>query len=283
MPRVLFIGRSTIDLISLVEEFPHADSKVRALSNDIQAGGSALNAAITLAHLGGDAHLATSLGSDELYSNLVRSELDRHGVKPVDVCASPSFRIPVSTVISTRSTASRLIINSSADDCAETRQLPALIRSADFDIIQIDQYERHFVSAHTDALAAFTGPIVLDGGSWKDWSIDFLRLADIPIVSAEFHAQGPDGFGSLCAELSITRWAMTRGSDSVIYFDQGQFGEIPTSQVDAVDTLGAGDIFHGAFCHHFAENGQFADALARAADIAAASCTRLGTRAWMHA
>jgi sugar/nucleoside kinase (ribokinase family) len=50
--------------------------------------------------------------------------------------------------------------------------------------------------------------------------------------------------------------------------------------IKPVDTLGAGDIFHGAFCHYILQN-DFPVSLERAAEIASLSCTSLGTRAWI--
>jgi sugar/nucleoside kinase (ribokinase family) len=55
--------------------------------------------------------------------------------------------------------------------------------------------------------------------------------------------------------------------------------DVPT--VQAVDTLGAGDIFHGAFCHYILREN-FPTALKQAAHIASFSCQFFGTRRWMH-
>jgi sugar/nucleoside kinase (ribokinase family) len=49
-----------------------------------------------------------------------------------------------------------------------------------------------------------------------------------------------------------------------------------------VDTLGAGDIFHGAFCHYLLECNDFLLSLERAGEVASLSCTSLGTRAWIE-
>ena len=122
----------------------------------------------------------------------------------------------------------------------------------------------------------------MDGGSWKDWSPDYLRLADIPIVSESFFGGGPDAFGAECTALGIERWAMTRGARGVIWQDGRRRGEIPALEVPVVDTLGAGDIFHGAFCHAYAETGEFVTALEHANRIAARSCNAPGTRSHMH-
>ena len=52
-------------------------------------------------------------------------------------------------------------------------------------------------------------------------------------------------------------------------------------QVNVIDTLGAGDIFHGAFCYYFIQTGEFQQSLEEAAKVAAISCTYRGPRTWM--
>ncbi len=281
MSRALFIGRSVVDLTSLVEDFPAPDSKVKALVNDTIPGGSALNAAVTFCHLGGRADLASALGKNGPFRTVVLDDLRRHGVTHIEICDDPDYRIPLSTVVSTRSSGERMIINAAGEECERLHALPDLLRGG-YDLIQIDHYERPFVMRHADAIRDFEGPVILDGGGWKDWSPDYLRLADIPVVSEQFVADGPSGFAALCAELGVDRWAMTRGPNGVIWHDRGDSGEIPAIPVTAIDSLGAGDIFHGAFCHAFAETGDFVGALERANAVAGGSCESAGTRSWMN-
>ncbi|WP_299664537.1 PfkB family carbohydrate kinase [uncultured Ruegeria sp.] len=283
MSRALFIGRSVMDVTALVEDFPGPDGKTKALSNDVIPGGSALNAAVTFAHLGGTAALATSLGAPGPMKTMLTSDLKDRNVTVHDISNDPDYRIPLSTVVSTRSLGARMIVNGAGDECEKVRSQEGLILTEGYGLIQIDQYERHFVAAHADALRAFEGPIILDGGGWKDWSPDFLKLADIPIVSDVFCPEGLRAFANMCEELDIQRWAMTRGHAGVVWHDQGRRGEIPALEVDVVDSLGAGDIYHGAFCHAYLETGSFVDALNIANQIAGKSCTHAGTRSWMDA
>ncbi|MXX90472.1 MAG: hypothetical protein F4213_04475 [Boseongicola sp. SB0677_bin_26] len=282
MSQALFIGRSVLDVTALVADFPGPDGKAKALANDVIPGGSALNAAVTFAHLGGTASLATSLGSPGPMKAFLASDLSARNVTVHDVCNDPDYRIPLSTVVSTRGLGTRMIVNGAGDECEDVHSRNDLILGG-ADLIQIDQYERHFVAAHSGALQAYEGTIILDGGSWKDWSPDFLRLADIPIVSEVFCPDGPRAFANLCAELGIFRWAMTRGQRGVLWHERGAEGEIPALPIDAVDTMGAGDIFHGAFCHAFLESGSFVEALNAANQLAGRSCTHVGTRSWMDA
>ena len=281
MSSALFIGRSVIDVTSLVDAYPAPDAKVKALSSDIIPGGAALNAAVTFARLGGEAHLASAFGDAGPFRDLVFEDLRRHDVTPIEICADSEYRIPVSTVVSTRSTGERMIVNAAGEECARLRELPELFDGG-YDLIQLDQYEHPFVARQAEAIRAFDGPVILDGGGWKDWSPEFLGLADIPIVSEGFFAGGPDAFAAECAALGIERWAMTRGARGVIWHERGRRGEIPALPVTAVDTLGAGDIFHGAFCHAFIESGEFVAALEHANVVAARFCASPGTRSRMR-
>jgi sugar/nucleoside kinase (ribokinase family) len=54
------------------------------------------------------------------------------------------------------------------------------------------------------------------------------------------------------------------------------------AKIAAIDTLGAGDVLHGAFCHFFARKPVFEEALRWAAEIATLSCQSLGTQAWVR-
>ncbi|WP_281995715.1 PfkB family carbohydrate kinase [Ruegeria faecimaris] len=282
MSRALFIGRSVLDVLALVDDFPGPDGKTKALANDLIPGGSSLNAAIVFSHMGGDATLATSMGAEGLVRDFVTDDLKKYGIELRDICDDPSYHIPLSTVVSTRSLGARMIVNGAQDDCNRLKDGRDLFAS-DYNLIQLDQYEHPFVEQNFDDIRAFDGPVILDGGSWKEWSPDFLRLADVPVVSEVFLPQGPHAFAEMCNDLGLSRWAITRGTNGVIWQDGGSSGEIPAIPVTAVDTLGAGDIFHGAFCHAYAESGEFVEALNSANRIAARSCEFAGTRSWMRA
>ena len=281
MNNALFIGRAVLDITSLVEDFPGPDGKATALVNDVIPGGTALNAAVVYSHLGGQARLATSLGSPGFAYDCLASDLHENGVIIQDICNDPNYSIPISTVVSTRSLGMRMIVNGAGDDCQQIKCCPDVFTD-ELDLIQLDQYERYFVMQHREEIRSFKGPVVLDGGRWKDCSRDFLQMSDIPIVSEVFCAGGPAQFSSMCTELDIHRWAMTRGPHGIIWRDGNREGIIPAQPVKAIDSMGAGDFFHGAFCHEFVQSGAFVESLAFANRVAARSCESVGTRSWMR-
>jgi sugar/nucleoside kinase (ribokinase family) len=80
----------------------------------------------------------------------------------------------------------------------------------------------------------------------------------------------------------VKKAAITRGEKPIIA-NEGEVNllvEIP--KVKMIDTLGAGDIFHGAFCYYYAKNKDFHESLKQAAEVAAVSCKYRGPRTWMN-
>ncbi len=74
--------------------------------------------------------------------------------------------------------------------------------------------------------------------------------------------------------------AVTLGADGVLWFDQADdLRTTPAFDVDAIDTLGAGDVFHGAFALGLAEQRPIEEVIRRASAVAALKCTRFGGRA----
>jgi len=280
MNKALFIGRSVVDVLSHVRRFPEPDEKVKALNNDIFSGGSSLNAAVTFAHLGGEAFLYTSLSESGIDYDLIANELRSRNIKYNNINLSPNYKIPHSTVISSQESSERIIINGFQEESDKTI-LYDYLPLDDFDLIQLDQYEVGFVMNHKQFFESFKGSIVLDGGSWKNCSLDFLKIVDIPIVSEVFCVDGIDAFAKMCKELNIDKWAVTRGKNGVVWHDRNSDGVIKASQIDAIDTLGAGDIFHGAFCHYYLKSSDFKRSLEAANEIAGRSCLTIGTRSWM--
>ena len=95
--------------------------------------------------------------------------------------------------------------------------------------------------------------------------------------------QGP--LGNVMAYLDrqgVRYRAITRGERPLLYRTPEDNGEIAIEAVEVVDTLGAGDILHGAFCYYYAKDHQFVPALLHASQVATLSCQAFGTRSWME-
>jgi sugar/nucleoside kinase (ribokinase family) len=283
-PKGVFAGLCTFDLIQLVERVPAADEKVTALGQVVAAGGPAANAAATFAHLGGAATLITAVGDHPLAAG-VKADLADLGVDLVDLAAGDPRPPTVSSVLVTAGTGTRSVVSRNAAG----RHLPVppglgrLVEGAD--VVLVDGH--HPGLARAALRAAGDRPAVLDGGSWKEHLPGLLPLVDVAICSADLRAPAGQPAMAYLRGQGVPWVAVTGGPRPVRWAGPAGSGEIPVPTVDAVDTTGAGDVFHGAFAHTIAHGGglgeaAFVAALRRGAEVAAASCRSLGTREWMR-
>ncbi len=128
-------------------------------------------------------------------------------------------------------------------------------------------------------------PVVLDGGSWKQGMEDLLPMVDVAVCSAAFFPPRTGTHEEVLDDLQergIDRVAVTRGGEPILYRDGADTGTVAAGSGPVVDTLGAGDVLHGALCWYLAQGRPFADALAEASVVATRSCLSFGTRAWME-
>jgi sugar/nucleoside kinase (ribokinase family) len=128
-------------------------------------------------------------------------------------------------------------------------------------------------------------PVVLDCGTWRDVFIDLLPLASVAIVSEQFElpdrprASPEELVAALLEEYQLRFSAVSRGDGPITWALPTGSGQLVVPQVSAVDTLGAGDVLHGAFMHlAFHQGLDDLAALERAAAVASYSCEHFGTR-----
>ncbi len=272
MAKGLFVGLTTMDFLYYLEgAYPGENEKVKTGDFMRCVGGPAANAAITYALLGGDAVLATCLGNSQ-ESRAVLQELGEFGVTVLNY--SMEDVLPNMAAVAVSPNGNRAVF--SGQRVFKKTEEPAL-GQYDFALFDCNQQEVSLELLNTVKETMQDTKIVLDAGSWKDNIELFLQKADIVIASEKFkNPKGEDIFQM--AECRAGEKAMTCGENPVRY--NGKFIDVP--KVKAVDTLGAGDIFHGAFCFAaFHEGKAVEEALAYGARAASFSTTCKGRRDWI--
>jgi sugar/nucleoside kinase (ribokinase family) len=288
----VFLGRSTLDLLYQVPEFPREDTKIMATRFQAQCGGPALNAAVTFAFLGGAAHLISAVGRGGA-AEMLKAELRQCAVRLTDICENEDFSPPVSSVVINAASGSRTIFNAPAVPCGRREPdntLPRAIAGAPGVLTPpapLLLADGSYVSETLDLLRDFHargGAICLDGGSWKPETETLLPLVSFAICSERFE---PPGIQTIEEKLDylaargVCCAAITRGQSPILGCDSGRRFSIPIERVDVVDTLAAGDILHGAFCSYFLRGKNFEESLRAAATIATLSVRFFGCRQWM--
>lgn len=285
----LFVGVATLDLIQQVDAAPGPNEKATSIAQLVCAGGPATNAAVCCAALGVPATLVTAVGRST-FGMAVQADLHRHRVRLVDRAAEPEEALAASAV-TVSATGARSVVASNRRLAVLTADLAELVAPEHAVVLADGHYPQLalplLATAHGQAIR------VLDAGSVKPHTDELLSHVDIVVASADFRPEGCLDAADVLEHLAsagIDHALVTRGAAPVAYRWGTQRGEVDIPVVDVVDTLGAGDIFHGAFCAALVRWGALPTdldavdprSLVRAASgVAARSVRSFGPRAWI--
>lgn len=279
----VFAGLATLDVVSRVARVPRPDEKVTAQSQEVAAGGPAANAAVTFAALGGSATLVTALGRGPL-ARLVVEDLRRWGVEVLDVAADTDLAVPVSSVMVDVGTGERAVVGGETvvADLAEPAggEVERLTETAH--VLLVDGHHPQIGVAL--ARAAGDLPVVLDAGRWRPSMADLVPLADDVVASAVFRVPGTGTAEETAAALvgaDVPVVVTTAGAGPVRWRTSDRAGEVPVARVTVLDTLGAGDAFHGAYAWAMASGADIEGRVALAACVATHRTTVAGARRWL--
>ena len=272
--RGLFLGLMTLDCIYQAQRPPQANEKLVAEDIMMAAGGPATNAAVAFAALGGNATIMAAVGQHPV-TTLLREDLTRVGVTVEDLAPKRLTPPPISSIVVSQNSGERAIISRNA---VGLQVKPRPIDLKGIDVVLIDGHQMALSEEVAQTAPALDIPIVIDAGSWKPGFEKVLPLATAVIASANFQPPGTDAMTYL-QNLGIPYIAITQGEQPIIVSDRNHVTQLSVPKTAVVDTLGAGDIFHGAFC--YAWSGDFLAALKQASEVATLSCQYFGTRAWI--
>jgi sulfofructose kinase len=278
--KVLCVGHAVQDFLFSVPEIPSTPEKHRATRFTCVGGGPAATAAVTIARLGGHALLAARVGADAV-AGLIEGELMEYGVdcrylRRFSGCASSVSAVFVDQ------RGERLIVNyldRSLPDSPDWLPHPSAIGVR---AVLADTRWPAGALAVLQAAREAGLPAVLDADRPIPPDGALLRAATHVAFS---HAALSDYTGEsdpvrALAQAGLAGWCcVTVGADGVHVLDRGVHQHLPGFRVPVVDTLGAGDVWHGAFALALAEGQCEADAVRFASAAAALKVQRHGGRA----
>lgn len=281
-PRILCIGMPVRDLIFRVPVVPARGHKEYASAFIEVAGGNSPNAAVAIARLGGRALLTGPIGGAHAASNAIIADqfkgegLDTSGLVVVDDVVTPI---------------SSVLIDPSGERTIATFRDPKLwtVRLPSPDILLADcaavLIESRCAPFGTEMCAEARRrglPVVVDGDRMMSLREGLWQVASHIVFSSEAlraTAGVDDDIAALrkVATLTSAFLGVTSGARGVDWLDRnGGPHHMPAFPVHTVDTLGAGDVFHGAFTLAVAESQPLEQGLRFASAAAALKCTRFG-------
>ncbi|MGO9484879.1 MAG: PfkB family carbohydrate kinase [Rhodomicrobium sp.] len=281
MPTLLAVGAAVLDLVYALDQLPVIPQKYRAKSLSLQGGGMAATAAVTARRLGLEVGIAARVG-DDAFGAAITDELAKEGVDCALVRSWPGRRSAVSAVLINRA-GERMLVNYKDPDMESTADwLPAKLPANIDGVLGDSHWEAG--TDHFFRLARAAGkPAILDADRWMaspdilanathiGFSARALReysgIENLPEALARFRAQ-------------LEGWlAVTDGENGAWFTVDGGVHHEPAFKVDAVETNGAGDVWHGALAVAILEGRESTDAVRFANAAAAIKCSRLGGRA----
>lgn len=277
MPSVLLVGMAVIDFLFEVESIPRASEKYIAHAADIVGGGAA-NAACAIAKLGGHAVLAARVG-DDFIGNRILEDLRHHSVDCSLIKVTRGARSSYSSVLLDKS-GERQIVNyrgsGLSDDVSDIESVgPAAVladtRWAVGTLAAFKVAKNSNIPAVLDAESPID-PVMLELAS----HIAFSRQGLESLVGA---IRSTDELKSGLRKVAekYTAWlAVTDGANGVFSINRGELFHHAAIPVKVVDTLGAGDVWHGAFTYRLACGYDENESVMFANVAAALKCARPG-------
>jgi len=281
-PRILCVGIPVRDLTFRVSGVPARGSKENASHFDEICGGNALNAAIGIVRLGGRASICGPMGdARETSSRFIFEKLAHEGIETKHIIHMAGLVTPISTVMVDPS-GERTIVTFRDPELWKVHLPSTEMLLEDCAAILTESRCAEFCTDLCAEARRRGIPVVVDVDRAMSLREGLLTASSHLVFSSEplqETADVTDDGQALkkIAKLTPSFLAGTRGPKGTIWLDeQGILQETPAFPVHTVDTLGAGDVFHGAFALAITENQDIPSALRFASAAAALKCTRFG-------
>ena len=281
---VLVIGRSCLDTIAVINQFPADNQKVPLEFRLTEGGGQGGTASCCISRLGGRVAYAGKLGDDD-EGRFCLQQLKKFGVATDFIEVVSGGKTPVAYVFVTAASGHRTIIyeRNTLPRITIDEQLKNLAARAQ--IVLLDP-EVTYLGGPLKAAAGGRIKIVYDCERWRTGLEDIMDTADYFIPTAEFLESDRLNFGAIPFSQKIIKLnglvtgqlVVTRGAKGAYYPAGDKLYQVTAPAVRAVDTVGAGDNFHAAFALALKKGFDLHRAVKLSVAVASLSCREFGGR-----
>lgn len=273
------IGHAVQDYVFSLPELPSGGRKFRAAAFDCVGGGPAATAAVAIARLGGEAFLAARVGDDAVADAII-AELESYEVDCARVKRFTGRASSLSAVM-VDAHGERMIVNYRDPDMPVDASF--IGAASGFDAVLADTRWPEGAAAGFAAARAAGVPAVLDADDPVPDDPAMLGRATHLAFSADglqrLTGDNDSARGLAAVRKRFGAWVcVTDGARGVLFSGDGGVAAIGAFEVTPIDTLGAGDVWHGAFALALGEGAAEPDAVRFASAAAAIKVTRAGGR-----
>jgi sugar/nucleoside kinase (ribokinase family) len=254
------------------------------LAHHMEGGGQGGTSACAVARLGGRVTLVGKVGKDA-GGAFCRQRLERFGVSSAHLEVVAGKTTALAHIWVTRSNGNRTVLYVPSDlpPIEGNDQLAKMCRQAG--VILLDP-EVTYLAPFLTHLPRPRGLLVYDAERWRPGIEAMMAEADCFVPSADFLEAAELGLpqtgwsarlGALRARVG-GKLVVTRGEAGAYYFEADRLIQVLPPPVAVADTIGAGDVFHGALALALARASPFPEAVKQAVAAASLSCRAYGGR-----
>ena len=276
------LGQCSLDYLSLVDVYPQVDTKKEVLEWHEQGGGPVATALVALSRLGVSCRFYGMTGDDEA-GGKIRQSLADEGLDVQGLVKRRESASQLAFIAVEKSTAKRTIF----------------WRRPSGKVLQPDELGEDFLLGSNFLLidglmmdASFAAvkkakemhvPVMLDAGSARPGILELARLCDY-VVASEVFAEGlgwelmPESLQKEYVSLGVTALTVTQGEGGSITVSDDRIIRMPAFTVEAVDTTGAGDVFHAGYIYGLLQEWDLERVVRSASALAAMKCLQMGGR-----
>jgi len=278
---VVGLGLNSVDHLCVVPQYPTLDSKTEILRYETLPGGQVATALIFLSRMGLNAKYIGKVGGDDL-GHLSLQSLEQEALDCESVLIEQNARNQSAIIIIDQRSGERTILchRDSRLDFKETELDEQAICGGR--ILHLDGYDSAALKA-ARCCQSHGIPVCIDLDKVVDNCHALIQEIDFLIVSSNFSSEFT-GISEPIASFRALRQcfggflAVTLGADGAMAWVGNQCVSFPGLKINALDTTGAGDIFHGAFIFGLLHNWPLRKIMGFANAAAGLSCLHVGAR-----
>ncbi len=281
--KIVGIGANVFDTLYTVDTYPAEDTKLRANAVKASGGGPCATGLVAASKLGADCAFLGNL-SDDNGAKFLKDDFEKYGVDTSFIEIKPGYDTFCSCIWLAKDSASRTCVffRGNVPPTEIDENMAQAIRDAEVLMVDGNDMEAAIEGAK---IAKTSGTKVLyDAGGLYEGVERLLPYSDVLIPSEEF-ALGHTGAETVeeAAKILFEKYApevvvITQGKKGGIIFDGDKCESYPAFLVDAVDSNGSGDVFHGAFAFAITEKMSYNKACVFSSAVSALKCTKVGAR-----
>ena len=283
MAKIVGIGANVFDTLYTVDKYPTEDTKMRANAVKVSGGGPCATGLVAASKLGADCAFIGNL-SDDNSAQFLKNDFEKYGVDTSCIKILHGYDTFCSCIWLAKETASRTCVfyRGNVPPTEIDKNTEKLIANAE--ILMVDGNDMEAAIKGAKIANANNTKVLYDAGGLYEGVENLLPYADILIPSEEF-ALGHTKAGNAeeAAKILFEKYSpevvvITQGIKGGMIYDGKKIEKYPAFLVDAVDSNGSGDVFHGAFAFASTNGMKYREACIFSSAVSALKCTKIGAR-----